>query len=132
MASNIDNKFNISEVSGTFTGEGGTSFDRWATSATFTDLNVTGDFDLDRNLDGVGEGDPGVRYSFTNLSTSAYGSLSFNNSTGQFTFSIDKAAVIASVSNQTVEFTITGSRGNNQDANHQYRDLRAARNPDRH
>ncbi len=116
MAYNIDRNFNISEVSGTFAGEGGTSLDRWITYATLTDLNVTGDFDLDRNLDGVGEGDPGVRYSFTNLSTSAYGSLSFDNSTGQFTFSIDKAAVIASGSNQIVEFTITGSRGNNHDA----------------
>ncbi len=108
--------YNISETSGTFTGEGGTSLDRWVTDATFTDLTVTGNFDEDVNQNGVGEGEASGGYTFSALSTPAYGSLSVNNVTGQFTFSINKAAVIASGSDQTVEFTITGFRGGNQDA----------------
>ncbi len=106
---------NISEVSGNFAQEGGTSFDRWVADADLSNLTVTGDFDIDLELDGTG-GSEADSYSFSALSTPAYGSLtSVNTATGKFTFTIDKAAVIASGASQTVEFTIIGRSGRNSD-----------------
>lgn len=106
--------YNISEVSGNFAQEGGNSLDRWVFDAELSDLTVTGDFDVDTNQDRVGEGEAGS-YSFSALSTNAYGTLTTNTATGEFTFTIDKAAVIASGASQTVEFTIIGSQGNRSD-----------------
>ena len=102
--------YNISEVTG-FTGSGTAGLDIWTFNATFADLTVTGDFDEDTNLDILGDGEPGNGYTFSALSTTAYGTLSFNTTTGQFTFTINKAAVIASGSSQTVTFTVTGNDG---------------------
>ncbi|WP_415183375.1 Hint domain-containing protein [Phaeovulum sp.] len=112
MGSN--NKENISEVSGNFTNsEDG--FDTWTFDASLADLTVEGDFDLDTNLDGVGGPEASDGYTFTALNTSAYGSLSYNTTTGKFTFTIDKAAVIASGSDQVISFTVTGYSGNKSD-----------------
>lgn len=101
----------ISETSGNFAQQGGTSFHTWIADATFADLTITGDFDQDQNQDRISEGEADS-YSFSPLSTSAYGTLAANTATGQFTFTIDKAAVIASGSSQTVQFTITGYKTN--------------------
>lgn len=108
--------YNISETSGNSTGSGTSGLDVWTFDAALSDVTVTGNFDEDTNNDGVGNGETPGGYSFSALSTSAYGTLSFNTSTGQFTFTINKAAVIASGSDQTVRFTVTGSSGLTQDA----------------
>lgn len=102
------NVTNISEVTG-FTGSGGSNADVWTMTVDLSDPGltvVTGDFDLDNDTDGIGNGEA-PSYSTSGL-TSPYGTLSFNTATGAFTFTIDRAAVIASGSDQTVSFTVTG------------------------
>ena len=102
--------YNISEVSGTFTS--GSGVDDWTFDADLADPAVTtvsGDFDVVPLFGGApGEADS---YAFSPLSTTAWGTLSFNATTGEFTFKIDRAAVIASGSDQTVSFTVTGTSG---------------------
>lgn len=107
--------YNISEVSGVFTGGGRAGVDTWSFDASLADLTVTGDFDYDGNTDRIGEGEAPDGYSVSALSTTQFGTLSFNTTTGEFTFTIDKAAVIASGSDQTVTFTITGYDGSDSD-----------------
>ncbi|WP_171123727.1 MULTISPECIES: Hint domain-containing protein [unclassified Ruegeria] len=102
--------YNISEVTG-FTGSGTANLDIWTTSADLSDpsvTTVTGDFDLDNNLDGVGGSEAQDGYVF-NLPVTPYGTFVTNSTTGEFTFIIDRAAVIASGSDQVVSFTVTGS-----------------------
>lgn len=107
--------YNISETSGNSTGGASTGFDAWTFDVALSDAVVRGDFDEDTNQDGISDGEASS-YRFSALSTNKYGTLSFNTSTGKFTFTINQAAVIASGSSQTVEFTITGTRGFNSDA----------------
>jgi VCBS repeat-containing protein len=107
--------YNISETSGNSSGGASAGFDVWTFNVAFSDATVRGDFDEDTNQDGIGEREA-TSYQFSALSTTQFGTLSVNTSTGRFTFTINQAAVIASGSNQTVEFTVTGSRGFNSDA----------------
>lgn len=107
--------YNISETSGNSTGGVSTGFDSWTFDVALADAVVTGDFNEDTNQDGISDGEASS-YQFSALSTNKYGTLSFNTKTGKFTFTINQAAVIASGSSQTVEFTITGTRGFNSDA----------------
>lgn len=46
---------------------------------------------------------------FSPLSTTAYGTLSFNTTTGTFTFTVDRGAIDASGAPQTVSFTVTAT-----------------------
>ena len=101
---------NISEVTG-FTGSGTENLDIWTTTADLSDPGVTvvtGNFDLDNDLTGVGGSEAVLGYTFSTLDT-PYGTLTTNNTTGEFTFTIDRGAVIASGSDQVVSFTVTGS-----------------------
>ncbi|MBM1813813.1 Hint domain-containing protein [Pseudosulfitobacter pseudonitzschiae] len=107
--------YNISETSGNSTGGASTGYDKWTFNVAFSDATVRGDFNEDVNQDGISDGEASS-YQFSALSTNKYGTLSFNTRTGQFTFTINQAAVIASGSSQTVEFTVTGFRGLNSDA----------------
>lgn len=100
---------NISEVTG-FTGSGASSADIWDTTVDLSDPGVTtvsGDFDLDNALSGAG-GSEAPSYSFSAVPTT-FGTLNGNTSTGEFTFTIDRQAVIDSGSDQVITFTVTGN-----------------------
>jgi VCBS repeat-containing protein len=107
--------YNISEVSGTFTGtpdpNNTNDIDNWTFAADLSSPAVTtvsGDFNVVAAFFGP-EATGG--YAFSPLSTTAWGTLAFNTVTGQFTFTIDRAAIIASGSDQSVTFTVTGTSG---------------------
>ncbi|MFQ5624653.1 MAG: Hint domain-containing protein [Paracoccaceae bacterium] len=109
--------YNISEVSGNFTGTEINGLDGWTATVDLSDPNVTvvtGDFDeLDVEDGDQQEAEDG--YVFSPLSTNAYGTLSADTEDGTFVFTIDRAAVIASGTDQTVTFTVTGSNEDESD-----------------
>ncbi|WP_084668028.1 Hint domain-containing protein [Nioella nitratireducens] len=101
--------YNINEVSGATTG--GPSL--WTQTLDLTDPGatmVTGDFDAGPTSGGSSGEAPGG-YSFSGLSNPGFGTLVTNSSTGEYTFLVDRGAVIASNSDQVVSFTVTGSNG---------------------
>jgi len=105
--------YNISDVSGNFTGTTANGLDGWSIDADLSNPSlsiITGDFDS--VTDGVSNGEAPSGYSFSALSDTSYGTLtSVNTTDGTFTFTINRAAVLASGSDQTVSFTITGGDG---------------------
>ncbi|MDJ0628798.1 MAG: Hint domain-containing protein [Rhodobacter sp.] len=106
--------YNISDVSGNATG----GADQWTFTADLSDPGVTtvsGDFNVVSIFTGNDLGEATSGYSFSALSTTAYGTLTTNTTTGAFVFTIDRAAVIASGSDQAVSFTITGTSGGSSD-----------------
>lgn len=106
--------YNISEVTG-FTGSGTSNVDIWSRTVDLSDPSVTvvtGNFNRIDVFGGT-TGEAGS-YSFSNDDT-PYGALSFNTTTGAFTFTIDRAAVIASGSDQVVTFNVTGTTGSSSD-----------------
>jgi len=108
--------YNIVEATGTFTGSGTLNADIWTFDADFTEpffTTVTGDFNVATGANTNGEATNG--YAFSALSTSQWGSLAFDTVTGVFTFTIDRAAVIDSGSDQQVTFTVTGTSGASSD-----------------
>jgi hypothetical protein len=109
--------FNISEVSGDSVGSGTASADTWTFTADIADPAVTtvsGDFNV-VPLGGGAQSEATNGYTFSPLSTTQWGTLSFNTVTGTFTFTINRAAVFASGSDQVVEFTVTGRSGGSSD-----------------
>jgi len=108
------NIFNIEDVSGNNTGGGPDGWiytiDLW----TFVD-QVSGDFDDVDLLSGASNGEAADGYTYSALSTTAYGTLTSNSATGQWTFFMDRAAVLAGGTDQTVTFTITGTDGGSSD-----------------
>jgi hypothetical protein len=107
--------YNISDVSGNATG----GLDQWTFTADLTQPGVTtvsGDFNVVSIFGGFDQGDATGGYSFSALSTDAYGTLSYSTTTGTFTFFINRAAVMASGSDQVISFTITGTSGGNSDS----------------
>ena len=103
--------YNIGEVTGSTGASGGV--DDWTFDVDLSDPSVTvvtGDFNQVA-LDGTDQGEAAAGYSFSGLSSNAWGSLSYNTADGTFTFTIDRAAILASGSDQTVTFTVTGSDG---------------------
>jgi len=106
--------YNISDVSGNATG----GVDQWYFTGDLRNPGVTvvrGNFNVVDQNSGQNQGEATNGYTFGPLSTNAYGTLSFNTTNGTFTFTINRAAVLASGSNQTVSFTITGRSGLNTD-----------------
>ncbi|WP_113912382.1 Hint domain-containing protein [Roseovarius dicentrarchi] len=103
--------YNISEVTGNFYDADGDGYDTWVADLTLADASVTGDFSLDDNGDRIGEGEAPGGYVFYGLNTSAYGTLTVNNTSGKFTFVIDKQAVINSGTDQTISFSVRGKGG---------------------
>lgn len=105
--------YNISEVSGNFTGSGTAGVDNWETTADLSDPSVdivTGDFDVVR-IPGGNEGEATSGYTATVISGGAYGTLTFNTADGTFSFDIDRQAVIDSGSDQAFVFDVTGTSG---------------------
>lgn len=105
--------YNIEELSGTFTGTTAGGADGWVGNFKMGDPGVTtigGDFGEPPSGSESGDG-----YTFSALSTTAWGTLSYNTVNGQFTFTVNKAAIIASGSDQQVTFTVTGTEGANSD-----------------
>lgn len=109
--------YNISEVSGDSVGSGLASADIWTFTADIADPAVTtvsGDFNV-VPLGGGAQSEATNGYTFGPLSTTQWGTLSFNTVTGTFTFTINRAAVFASGSDQTVTFTVVGRSGGSED-----------------
>lgn len=106
--------YNISEVTGF---DGGVS--DWTLTVDLADpsvTTVTGDFDVVglTSGDSLGEADTYAISSFgANFGT--YTNNFVLNGDGTFSFDIDRAAVIASGTDQTVSFTIVGSTGGDSD-----------------
>ncbi|WP_019956564.1 Hint domain-containing protein [Yoonia vestfoldensis] len=107
---------NISEVTG-FAG----GIDQWTLTVDLSDPSVTmvsGDFDAVNATTGINQGDGGVTYTITSLSGN-FGTYTnnfvLNAATGVFSFDIDRAAVIASGTDQVIQFQITGRSGNTSD-----------------
>ena len=110
--------YNISEVSGDSVGSGTANADIWTFTADIADPAVTtvsGDFNV-VPIGGGAQSEATDGYTFGPLSTTQWGTLSFNTVTGTFTFTINRAAVFASGSDQIVTFNVTGRSGGNQDA----------------
>lgn len=108
--------YNISEVSGGSVGGGTANVDTWTFTADLDDPSVTivgGNFNV-APIDGGAQSEAG-EYIFGTLSTTQWGTLSFDTDTGVFTFTIDRAAVFASGTDQTVSFTVTGETGTSSD-----------------
>lgn len=102
--------YNISEVTGA-TGGGTAGLDTWTFDVALFQTDVTtvsGDFD-EVPLGGGGTSEATGGYSFTVTGGGAFGTLSFNATTGAFTFTIDRAAVFATGSDQVVEISVTGT-----------------------
>lgn len=106
--------YNISEVSGNFTGSGTAGVDEWDGTLDLSDPSATvisGDFDEVDVITGSNNGEAAGGYTFSALSTTAYGTLSYDTTDGTFTFTVDRAAVIASGADQTVSFVVSGTDG---------------------
>ncbi len=102
--------YNLSEVTGS-TGGGIGGLDTWTFDVTLNGTGITtvsGDFD-EVPIGGGPSSEPSDGYSFTVNSGGAFGNLSFDAVTGEFTFTIDRATVFASGSDQTVAISVTGT-----------------------
>lgn len=102
--------YNIEEVTGA-TGGGLGGLDTWTFDVTLNGTGTTtvsGDFD-EVPLGGGASSEADQGYSFVVQSGGAYGTLIPNNTTGEFTFVIDRSAVFASGADQTVVISVTGT-----------------------
>lgn len=102
--------YNISEVTGA-TGGGTLGLDTWTFDVTLNGTGVTvvsGDFD-EVPIGGGPSSEADQGYDFVIDSGSEFGSLSFNATTGEFTFTIDRSAVFDTGSDQTVVISVTGT-----------------------
>lgn len=109
--------YNIGEVSGGSVGSGTFSADIWTFTADLDTPSVTtvsGNFNV-VPLGGGAQSEATNGYTFTALSTTQWGTLAFNTVTGTFTFTINRAAVLSSGSDQTVTFMVTGRSGTDTD-----------------
>ncbi len=101
--------YNISEVTGA-TGSGDDGLGIWTFDVALDDPSVTtvsGDFDV--VLSGaLNVGDANRGYDFSVESGGAFGTLDSDSVTGEFTFTIDREAVFATGSDQTVVLSVTG------------------------
>ncbi len=105
--------YNIGDVSGNAVGGGTNNIDTWTFTGDLMDSGmtvITGDFN-EMDLGGGDLGEAAGGYTFGPLSTTAYGSLSFNTTDGTFSFAINRQAVFQSLADQQVSFTVTGFDG---------------------
>lgn len=110
--------YNISEVTGA-TGGGTSGLDTWTFDVALNGNDVTtvsGDFD-EVPLGGGGASESNQGYEFSVTSGDEYGDLTYNATTGEFTFTIDRDAVFESGSDQTIVIAVTGrdSQGTDSD-----------------
>lgn len=108
--------YNISETSGSSAGTTANGLDGWVFNVSLADPSVTvvsGDFDVVNNGNNQGEATSG--YTFGDPG-SPFGTLTSNSSDGTFSFTLDRAALYASNSNQSITFSVVGSSGGNSDS----------------
>lgn len=108
--------YNISEVTGA-TGGGTSGLDTWTFDVAINGSDVTtvsGDFD-EIPLGGGSGSESNRGYDFSVTSGDEYGDLTFDETTGEFTFTIDRDAVFASGSDQTIVISVTGSDNQSTD-----------------
>ncbi|MEY8840517.1 Hint domain-containing protein [Cribrihabitans sp. XS_ASV171] len=107
--------YNISDVGGETSG----GLDVWEATLDLSlsgATTVSGDFDVVFTVGGGGSsGDATGGYSFSGLSNPSFGSLSTNSTTGEYTFTADWSAILATGSDQVVSFSVTGTSGGNSD-----------------
>lgn len=118
--------YNISEVSGGSVGSGTSSVDIWTFTADLDSPSVTivgGDFNVAPVPPLGGAQSEADEYIFGALNTTQWGTLSFDTNTGVFTFTIDRAAIFASGTDQTVSFTVTGVTGTSTDTDTVFIDI---------
>ena len=109
------NIFNIEDVSGANTGGGP---DNWVYTIDLWDHvdEVSADFQVIDINNGDDLGDAASGYTYSALSTTDYGTLTTANpTTGEWTFTLDRDAVLAGGTDQTVTFTIVGADGGDSD-----------------
>lgn len=98
--------YNIQDVGGVTSDAGGNV---WAATLDLSDPGVTtvsGDFDAFTIFGNAGESNGG--YTFSGVSNPLFGSVVGNPVDGTYTFTVDRDAVLASGSDQVVNFTVTG------------------------
>lgn len=108
--------YNIAEVTGA-TGGGTANVDTWTFEVALGGTGITtvsGDFD-EVPLFGGAPGEPSEGYDFVVDSGGEFGSLSFNATTGAFTFAIDRDAVFDTNADQTVVIFVTGTDADGSD-----------------
>jgi len=106
--------YNISDVGGEVSG----GVDVWTFTLDLTDpsaTTVSGDFDVVSLVSGDSTGEATDGYTFSALSDPTLGTLTFNQTDGTWTFTVDRAAVIATGQDQVISFTVTGTSGSNTD-----------------
>lgn len=106
--------YNISETSGNTTG--GPS--DWAQTLDLSDpsaTSVSGDFDVVPLFGGGSPSEATDGYVFSAVSNPGYGTLVTNATTGEYTFIVDRSAVITSGTDQVITFTVTGTSGGSSD-----------------
>ncbi|QYX57008.1 Hint domain-containing protein [Roseovarius sp. SCSIO 43702] len=109
--------YNISDVGGETSG----GRDVWTATLDLRlsdSETVSGDFNVvlvNNNGNEVDTGEASGGYTSSGLSNPALGTLDFNSTTGEYTFTPDWDAVKATGSDQVVSFVITGRSGNNSD-----------------
>jgi len=106
--------YNIGDVGG----EAVDGVDVWNATLDLDDpgaTTISGDFDVTSLFDGSSLGEATDGYVFSGLSDPTLGSLSVNNTTGEYTFTVDRSAVFATGADQVVSFTVTGTSGANFD-----------------
>lgn len=104
--------YNIEETTGSATG----GPDQWSMTLDLSDplaLTLTGDFDVVAGANTGGEATDG--YTYSAISNPAFGTVIGDPDDGTFTFIVNRAAVLASGSDQTVSFVITGTSGTSVD-----------------
>lgn len=104
--------YNISDVGGQATG----GVDIWTATLDLGDPSATtisGNFEV-VPLYGGGSGEA-ASYTFSALSNPSLGTLSFDSSTGQYTFTVDRAAAFQNGPISQVSFSVTGQSGGNTD-----------------
>ncbi|MBV0913530.1 Hint domain-containing protein [Anianabacter salinae] len=100
--------YNLQDVSGNPSG----GLNAWAFTLDLTDPSastVTGDFSMVGTFGGVRESSS--PYVFTTLEGGAFGTLGFNTSTGTYTFTVNRTAVIQSGTDQIYRFSVQGTDG---------------------
>lgn len=105
--------YNIGDVGGEATG----GVDVWEATLDLSDpfaTTISGDFN-EIPLFGGGGGEASGGYTFSALSNPAWGTLVTNSVTGEYTFIVNRSAVINSGNSQVVSFTVTGSDGSSTD-----------------
>ncbi len=100
--------FNIEDVSGN-SASGGPN--NWVYEIDLWDHVDEVSADFDETFLGFPVGEAPSGYTYSGLSTSAYGSVVTNGTTGEWTFFMNRAAVLADMTDQTITFTVTGWDG---------------------